>query len=71
MIVCMPTKNMVRLMELAEQQGMTSPEYAYWTFALMPNQVTLEPWGSTEGLSEQEVQHRRELFARLKTVSRL
>ena len=56
-------------MELADQEGMNTPDYAYLTFYLNPSNRSTYPWGDTTGLAEEEIKRKQNLFKHVKTVS--
>lgn len=68
MIVCMGLEDTIRVMELAYDIGMITPEYAYFNFRPAPDADTEMPWGNLQGLDTEAAKKRKTAFSHMKTV---
>lgn len=67
-VVCMSSDSFRRLMTIAQTEGMTTPEYVYISYTLVPTPDLHHPWGPTQGLSQSAIENLKAPFERVKAV---
>lgn len=68
-VTCLEKEDRARFMYLAHQAGMTTPDYVYLTFNLLPDfRADLKPWLNTPDVSLQEKEAARSAYLVTKQV---
>ena len=62
---------MVKFIQRARERGMTSPDYVFIYYRLIPDEFVLRPWtfGVDGNLTEAEWHERRQTFLAFKSVN--
>lgn len=68
LFLCLSSKALIRVMNLASEEGMTTEEYVYFTYTTVASHALFEPWGHIEHLDEVIADRIITPFQRLKMV---